>query len=139
MSIAGQPAQMTERGNGPLTVNAETARTGRAIQCCAMADTHDPWDCAENALAYAEFASMHSTYRHTSRDLVDLAQLAADARVVDLACGTGITTEAVLAVLGERGSIVAVDASAAMLAAARSLVPDERVTWLRAPAEHLSC
>ncbi len=103
-----------------------------------MADTHDPWESAENALAYAEFARRHSTYRHTSRDLVDLARLAADAKVVDLACGTGITTEAVLAVLGERGSIVAVDASEAMLAAARSLVADERVTWLRAPAEHLS-
>jgi ubiquinone/menaquinone biosynthesis C-methylase UbiE len=103
-----------------------------------MVAASDPWESAENAWAYADFARRHSTYRQTSQDLVGLARLTTDAQVVDLACGTGITTKAVLAVLGERGTVVAVDASEAMLATASSLVVDERVTWLKAPAEHLS-
>jgi ubiquinone/menaquinone biosynthesis C-methylase UbiE len=73
----------------------------------------------------------------TSQNLVDLAALAADATVIDLACGTGVTTRAVLARLGQRGRVIAVDASATMLASARAQVTDGRVTWLRAPAEHL--
>jgi ubiquinone/menaquinone biosynthesis C-methylase UbiE len=44
----------------------------------------------------------------------------------------------VLAVLGAGGSVIAVDASEAMLTAAKSLVVDERVRWLRSPAERLS-
>jgi ubiquinone/menaquinone biosynthesis C-methylase UbiE len=98
----------------------------------------NPWESAENARRYAEFARTYPTYQQTSRHLVRLAQLAPDARVMDLACGTGVTTEAVLAVLGPDGSIVAIDGSQAMLTAVRSLVADRRVTWLRSPAERLS-
>jgi SAM-dependent methyltransferase len=47
-------------------------------------------------------------------------------------------TEAVLAVLGARGSVVAVDGAAAMLAQARSRVADERVRWVRGRAEDLT-
>jgi len=78
-----------------------------------------PWDDAGNARRYAEFARRYPMYRLTSEHLVGLAVLAPDARVVDLCCGTGVTTEAVLAVLGARGSVAAVDGAAAMLAEAR--------------------
>lgn len=96
------------------------------------------WSSGENARRYADFARTHPTYRDTSRDLVDLARPAADATVVDLACGTGATTEAVLSVLDERGRVIAVDASPAMLAMARSSVRDDRVRWLHSPAERLA-
>jgi ubiquinone/menaquinone biosynthesis C-methylase UbiE len=97
----------------------------------------DSWTSAENARRYAEFARTYTTYRQTSRDLVDFARLPADATVVDLACGTGSTTAAVLSVLGEGGRVVAIDGSAAMLAVARSIIHDERVRWLHSPAERL--
>ena len=97
----------------------------------------DSWDSAENAWRYAEFARAHTTYQQTSRDVVGLACPAADATVVDLASGTGITTEAILPVLGENGRVIAVDASKAMLAAARLVIHDERVRWLHSPAELL--
>ncbi len=102
-----------------------------------MTAAQDPWESTDTARAYADFACRHSTYRQTSHDLIALARLTADAKVVDLACGTGTTTEAVLAVVGASGSVVAVDASEAMLAAARASIADERVTWLRGPAERL--
>jgi ubiquinone/menaquinone biosynthesis C-methylase UbiE len=102
-----------------------------------MAGLVDSWDSADNARRYAEFARTHATYRQTSRDLVGLARPAADATVVDLACGTGITTEAVLSVLGKNGQVTAVDASDAMLAAAQSVIQDQRVRWLHSPAERV--
>lgn len=98
---------------------------------------NNPWDDDENARRYADFTRTHSLYRQSSQDLVRLADLAADASVVDLACGTGATTQAVLAVLGADGRVLAVDAAQAMLTQARSLVRDKRVRWLRARAEHL--
>ena len=98
---------------------------------------NDPWDSAENARSYAAFARTYSTYRETSQDLVALARLALDAHVVDLACGTGVTTEAVLAALGASGRVVAADASQAMLDVARSAVRDRRVRWLSVQAECL--
>lgn len=97
-----------------------------------------PWQDADNARRYAEFARRYPMYRLTSEHLVGVAVLAPDARVVDLCCGTGVTTEAVLAVLGARGSVVAVDGAAAMLAEARSRVADERVRWVRGRAEDLT-
>jgi SAM-dependent methyltransferase len=106
------------------------------VMFVAMADA--PWEDADNARRYAEFARRYPMYRLTSEHLVGLAVLGPDARVVDLCCGTGVTTEAVLAVLGARGSVVAVDSAAAMLAEARSRVVDERVRWVRGQAENLT-
>jgi SAM-dependent methyltransferase len=98
----------------------------------------NPWEDADNARRYAEFSRRYLMYRLTSEHLAGLAALAQDARVVDLCCGTGVTTEAVLAVLGPRGSVVAVDGAAAMLAEARSRVADERVQWVLGRAESLT-
>jgi SAM-dependent methyltransferase len=103
------------------------------LWCFVMAD--DLWEEADNARRYAEFARRFPMYRLTSEHLVETAGFAPDATVVDLACGTGVTTEAVLAALGTRGSV---DGSAAMLGEARSRVADGRVTWVREQAENLA-
>jgi SAM-dependent methyltransferase len=100
--------------------------------------TDDAWEDADNARRYAEFSRRYQMYRLTSEHLTGLAALAPDARVVDLCCGTGVTTEAVLAVLGVNGSVIAVDGAAAMLAEARSRVADERVRWVQGRAEDLT-
>jgi ubiquinone/menaquinone biosynthesis C-methylase UbiE len=54
------------------------------------------WADPENARRYAAFARQYPQYQQTSRHLVALAQLPRGASVVDFACGTGTTTEAVL-------------------------------------------
>lgn len=95
------------------------------------------WRRDENARMYAEFARRHPMYRRTSEDLVARAGLRPDSNVLDLACGTGVTTEAVLAHLGPSGRVLAVDASPAMLRIAREHVRDSRVSWLEAEAETL--
>jgi ubiquinone/menaquinone biosynthesis C-methylase UbiE len=76
-------------------------------------------------------------YRDTSRDLISLTGLSADAAVVDLACGTGVTSREILAVLGPGGRLTGVDKSAAMLAVAARSVTDPRASWIEARAENV--
>jgi SAM-dependent methyltransferase len=91
----------------------------------------------DNARSYAAFAREYPTYRRTSQDLIALARVPPDAAVVDLACGTGVLTEVVLAVLGPHGQVIGVDGSPAMLAVAEESVRDRRVRWVESQAEHL--
>ena len=73
------------------------------------------WDSAENAASYAEFCRRFPKYEETSNDLAQLLPIATSRVVVDLACGTGTTTEVILRDLPADGQVVAVDASKAML------------------------
>lgn len=96
------------------------------------------WADEPTAEAYGEFCRRHSMYRDTSLDLVRLAEIAGDQTVVDLACGTGQTTEVVLAALGPGGIVHAVDSSPAMLRVAQSVINDPRVVWHEGRAEILA-
>lgn len=96
------------------------------------------WGDPATARAYAAFAQRDAMYRETSRDLVRLAEVHGDQVVVDLACGTGVTTEEVLTVLGPSGQVFALDSSPAMLGQARAAIDDPRVHWIEAPAEALA-
>lgn len=62
--------------------------------------------------------------------VLDRLELRGDETVVDAGCGSGRVTEQLLEKLPD-GHVVAVDASADMLAAARERVGDERVTFVR--------
>jgi ubiquinone/menaquinone biosynthesis C-methylase UbiE len=101
----------------------------------AEGSVSDSWGEDDNARRYDAFTREYTIYQETSRDLLALARPAADAAVLDLACGTGATTREVLAVLGPDGTVIGVDKSPAMLAAAASSVADPRVTWVHARAE----
>ncbi|MBI5536961.1 MAG: class I SAM-dependent methyltransferase [Deltaproteobacteria bacterium] len=57
--------------------------------------------------------------------------------IVDVGCGTGNLTQALLRRLGPRGRVVAVDLSPRMIEVARGKVADERVTWHVADARRL--
>src|SRR5262249_5295635 len=97
----------------------------------------DRWGEDDNARRYDAYARVHPMYRDTSRDLISLAGLPADASVVDLACGTGVTSREILAVLGPGGRLTGVDRSAAMLAVAARSVADPRASWIEAHAENV--
>jgi SAM-dependent methyltransferase len=98
----------------------------------------DGWDSPENAEAYAAFCRRCSMYRDTSEDLAVVAGIEGAGLVIDLACGTGASTEAILARLPHDGRVVAVDGSEAMLAVARASIGDPRVRWIHARAEELT-
>jgi SAM-dependent methyltransferase len=89
-------------------------------------------------MAYAAFCRRCPMYRDTSEDLARVAGIEGAGLVIDLACGTGASTAAILARLPQDGRVVAVDGSEAMLAVARASIGDPRVRWIQAPAEELA-
>ena len=97
----------------------------------------DSWHDEANARHYADFNRRFGLYQAASEDLVDLAGFGPDATVVDLACGTGVSTRVIARRLGPGGRVTAVDGSAAMLAIAAGEVADQRVSWLRSQAEDI--
>jgi ubiquinone/menaquinone biosynthesis C-methylase UbiE len=93
------------------------------------------WASAENASRYAEFTRRYPLYQRTSQDLVGLLALENASLVVDLACGTGATTEVLLETLSDDARVIAVDGSEAMQAVARQRITDRRVSWVTARLE----
>ncbi|MDI6103341.1 class I SAM-dependent methyltransferase [Actinoplanes sp. NEAU-A12] len=98
---------------------------------------HVDWENPVNAQRYAAFARDFPLYRRTSELLVRSAGVAAARDVVDLACGTGVTTRTLLAAVPPRCRVIAADKSAAMLAVAAHEVPGPRVVWVRSRAEEI--
>jgi SAM-dependent methyltransferase len=97
----------------------------------------DIWGEDDNARRYDAFARQHPIYQDTSRDLIALAGLSADAGVLDLACGTGVTSREILAALGPGGKVIGADNSAAMLTVAARAIADPRISWVKARAENV--
>lgn len=93
------------------------------------------WSSAENASRYAEFTRRFPLYQRTSEDLASLLPLQDASLVVDLACGTGATTEVLLGKVPGNTRIIAVDGSEAMQAIARERITDPRVAWVTARLE----
>lgn len=57
--------------------------------------------------------------------------------VLDVGCGTGNLTRALLGRLGPDGRVIALDISPVMLERARQKIVDPRVAWMQAPAHRL--
>lgn len=95
------------------------------------------WLETETALRYKQFTQQTTMYQELSQLMVQLAEIEPGTGVLDLGCGTGVTTQAVLQVLGDRGHVYAVDVSAPMLAVAREQVASERVTFIQTDAANL--
>lgn len=79
----------------------------------------DVWADGEVAHRYRRYAAHHRTYSWTSGRLLQEAGVRPGERVVDLGCGTGVTSRMAKDIVGERGTVVGVDASEAMLDQAR--------------------
>ncbi len=92
------------------------------------------WLETETARRYQLFAQQTTMYQELSRLMVQLADIEPGMQVLDLGCGTGVTTQAVLQMLDDRGHIYAVDISAPMLAVAHEQISSEKVTFIEADA-----
>lgn len=92
------------------------------------------WLEEETARRYEIFEEKTSMYRELSQTMIRLAGIRPGMRVLDLGCGTGVTSRAVLDRLGADGHVYALDVSGSMLAAARRRLPGDRVTFLHADA-----
>jgi SAM-dependent methyltransferase len=96
------------------------------------------WSNPQTAEAYARYCAEYPLYRLTSDDLANAARVEDAEVVIDLCCGTGATSEAILSRLPAAGRIVAVDGSAAMLGEARARLTDPRIRWVHARVEDLA-
>lgn len=92
------------------------------------------WLEAETARRYKIFTAQTTMYHELSRLIVQLAGIEPGLRVLDLGCGTGVTTQAVLATLGQSGHVYALDLSAPMLEVAREQIVSEQVSFIEADA-----
>lgn len=92
------------------------------------------WLEQETARRYKIFTERTTMYQELSRVMVELADIQPGMRVLDVGCGTGITTQAVLPNVGERGHIYALDISGPMLEVARRQIASPQVTFVQADA-----
>ena len=68
---------------------------------------------------------------------LDALGVGADEVVLDVGCGTGNLTRALLRRLSPAGCVIAIDISPVMVATARGKIADARVTWEVADAAHI--
>ncbi|MGI9622224.1 MAG: class I SAM-dependent methyltransferase [Acidimicrobiales bacterium] len=76
-------------------------------------------------------------FQHWANRMVELADLEPSGQIVDLACGSGMITRALLPSLGPAGTIAGIDLNPGMLAHAQSTIDDARVSWHEADASSL--
>lgn len=97
----------------------------------------EAWD--RSAGAYVTFASRNRLYVEVAEALLRAAGIAPGMTVVDLACGSGVVTEAILRRWpGFDIRIIATDYSSQMIAAAREHITAPNVTFHCELAENLS-
>jgi ubiquinone/menaquinone biosynthesis C-methylase UbiE len=92
------------------------------------------WLVHETARRYKTFTQKTTMYQDLSQVMVKLANIKPGMRVLDLGCGTGITTQATLPYVGDQGRVYALDVSEAMLNIAHQDLPPYQVTSVHADA-----
>ena len=74
-----------------------------------------------------------------AQDIVGRLRVDPNAKVLELACGTGVVTQGIASKLASAGSIIATDLNTAMIDIARKKLPeDPRITWRQEDATDLS-
>jgi ubiquinone/menaquinone biosynthesis C-methylase UbiE len=96
------------------------------------------WLEEETARRYQRFTEKTTMYQDLSRVMVKLADIRPGMRILDLGCGSGITTQTVLPQLSGQGQVYALDVSEAMLNIARQELPQPQVTFIQADAGHFA-
>jgi ubiquinone/menaquinone biosynthesis C-methylase UbiE len=96
---------------------------------------HDsPEDLWESASAYERFMGRWS--RELARTFVSWLDVPPDGHWLEVGCGTGALTAAILEI-GHPASVVATDASPQFIGHVRDALPDPRVEFVTASADHL--
>jgi ubiquinone/menaquinone biosynthesis C-methylase UbiE len=101
--------------------------------------TNPQWKFVGNVPENYEAYLVPSIFAPWAHDLIEAATLRAGERVLDIACGTGIVARTAARTLGGEASIIGLDISAPMLAAARSAAKAEGVSaeWREGSAVNL--
>jgi SAM-dependent methyltransferase len=123
------PARPFEAGPVAAVLKGRAvAASPDAIQAAEL-DLRGPWNEPAQAQWYEAYCARSTTYQDLSRALVAYAEIPPEGRVCDLGSGTGVTTRAVLEVLGPEGQVWGVDPAPRMVTAATRSVIDPRVRF----------
>ena len=98
--------------------------------------TNEQWQLTGDAAElYERYAARYILAPWAPR-LLELAQVAAGERVLDLACGTGVVTRLAAERVGPSGSVIGLDLNPGMIAVARSVAAPSgaRVEWVKRSA-----
>jgi SAM-dependent methyltransferase len=88
------------------------------------------WNHPDTARYYESFCRRHPRYRAANAALAAHAEIPRDARVLDVAAGTGRTAEAALRYLGPQGRVICLEPAEAMRAAGSARLRDPRLSWV---------
>ena len=94
------------------------------------------WD--SSAKVYSSEVEKISFFHITNQELIKAVKIQPDMALVDLACGTGLTTITILDTMGNSTTIYAVEQSREMLALAQSDIRAKTVHFIHASAENFS-
>jgi len=105
----------------------------------ALRDDARRWQLDLAAARYYQQFMVPVVFQPWATKLVDRATICPGCRVLDLACGTGVTARIAAERVGPGGEIVGLDLNAPMLEVARSLKPvaGARMRWRRGDVEDL--
>ncbi|WKZ26627.1 MAG: class I SAM-dependent methyltransferase [Candidatus Paceibacterota bacterium] len=96
------------------------------------------WNTKENANAYDKYATGFSMYKNTSRDLVKISDVKPGMTIIDLAAGTGATTQEIINAVGDNVRIIAIDQAEAMVKKAQEKFKNRKnMKFIVAEAENL--
>lgn len=102
-----------------------------------MSKKSKKWDTRKNAEEYEKYVQKFSMYQTTSDDLVKVAGIRPGMRVVDLAAGTGATTESIIEATDGDIEVILVDQAQHMLDIAQNKFSDFDFEYLVTAAEEL--
>jgi len=102
-----------------------------------MSKNKEIWDTKDNAEAYEQYVRNFAMYQGTSKDLIETADIQPGMTVVDLAAGTGATTQAILDKTGGDVSVIAIDQAEEMLNKAKEKFRNKHVRFIVSQAENL--
>lgn len=105
-----------------------------APQC--MEANFSVWDAS--VAKYHQYSIKYPMYQKTGKFLVKKAKIKKGMMVLDLACGTGITTKEILKSIGREGEIIALDSSEKMINICKSGIKATNVHFIRGSAEKLN-
>ena len=108
---------------------APLASPSRARSKGEVPEDPGPWEDDDQASYYEAFCERNPLYRRLADALLDKSAIAPSHRVVDLGCGHGVSTRALLERLGPEAEVIAFDPSPRMLQSAVSRIDDRRVSF----------
>lgn len=86
---------------------------------------------------YHKYALNFPQYKQTNKKLVEIAEIKSNQIIVDLACGTGLTTKEVLKNYPDVKKVYAIDFSEDMINVAKEFVQSKKVAFKVADAQNI--